>query len=149
MDWSSNSLDGGQSKNAWFVVVAWGCWRAVEPRLRQHRSAAVGKESRAEPSRVERSGLAPWPGQWRGRGLGLRPGQGGWSVHSGGGVGGRGRSGGGGGTSLCAAAIYGQEVEMIICNSAKSKENPSLEISCFQHCLGGTNVQTNHKSNAK
>lgn len=33
---------------------------------------------------------------------------------SGGGVGGRGRGGGGAGTSLCAAAIYGQEEVMII-----------------------------------
>lgn len=43
-------LDDGQSKNAWFVVMAWGCWRAVEPGLHQHRSAAVEEESRAEQS---------------------------------------------------------------------------------------------------
>lgn len=35
---------------------------------------------------------------------------------SGGGVGGRGRGGGGAGSSLCAAAIYGQEEEMIMYN---------------------------------
>ncbi len=93
------------------MVVAWGCWIAVESGLRQHRSAAVREESRAGQSRAE---LTPWPRQWRGRGLGLRPGQGGWSVGSGGGVGGRGRGGGGAGTSLCAAAIYGQEEEMIV-----------------------------------
>lgn len=31
----------GRFRDAWFVVVAWGCWLAVEPGLRQHRSAAV------------------------------------------------------------------------------------------------------------
>lgn len=37
-------------RGAWFVVLAWGCGLAVEPGLRQHRSAAVGGESRAELS---------------------------------------------------------------------------------------------------
>ncbi|KAI9530317.1 hypothetical protein NQZ68_004334 [Dissostichus eleginoides] len=37
-------------RGAWFVVLAWGCGLAVEPGLRQHRSAAVGGESGAELS---------------------------------------------------------------------------------------------------
>lgn len=44
-------------------------------------------------------------------GLRPRPGRGGCTVGSGGGVGGRGRGGSGGGTSLCAAAICGKREE--------------------------------------
>lgn len=52
------------------VVVVWGCWRAVEPGLRQCRSAAVREESRAEqgsspgPGAMER----PWAGAETGAG---------------------------------------------------------------------------------
>lgn len=97
----------------WFVaataVVVGGVglfWRTVGPGLSQQRSAAVGG---GEQGRAELSGGAhppPGQGQWTGHGLGLRPGQSGWSVGSRGGVGGRGRGGGGAGTSLRAAAIY-------------------------------------------
>lgn len=48
-------------------VVAWGCWLAVEPVLRQHRSAAVGEESGAEQSSAERSST---PGRGNGEAVG-------------------------------------------------------------------------------
>lgn len=68
-------LDDGQSKNAWFVVMAWGCWRAVEPGLHQHRSAAVEEESRAELSGAHPLAGAmerPWAGAETGAGQVVR-----------------------------------------------------------------------------
>ena len=86
--------------------MAWGCCLAVEPGRPQRRLPLSGRRAGQEQSRAE---LTPWPGQWRGCGLGLRPGQGRQPVGSGGGVGGRGRGGGGAGASLCAAAVCVQE----------------------------------------
>lgn len=83
-----------------------GSWLAVEPGLRQHRSAAVGggEQGGAELSRAHPLARAMerlWAGAETGAG------RSGLSVGSGGGVGGRGGGGGGAGTSLCAAAICG------------------------------------------
>lgn len=95
-------------------------WRGADGELLNQDRVSVAlllSGRRAGQSRA----LTPGPGQWRGRWLGLRLGQGGWSLCSGGDVGGRGRGGGGAGTTLCAAAIYGRGEERIIHRKGKVK----------------------------